>query len=296
MSLVRSLLPCLFAALVSAPMLAGAAEPIWPLSGRSEPDADRISQPYGPRWIGRYDFHAGVDLPAPTGTPILSILPGTVVQVRPWDGVTIGPGNAVLIDHGDGRFGSYLHLDMIGVEVGQQLEQGAIIGTVGETGARSPHLHFGLMIDLPRDSVDERRSRNPLELLPHTSPGQLPPAEFEGEHAVALRVPLQHMTIRSITLSGGDQERELDYYAVVAKGFNPRKEQEQDGFHLHVDPAVEGYFTLKLTLLEPQFAIERVQVRDIHDNVILDQPIPEPAALAPAALAGLLLRRRGGHR
>jgi hypothetical protein len=250
--------------------------PIWPLSGSDQPDADVVNQPYGPRWIGRYDFHAGIDIPAPIGTPILSVLPGTVIQVRPWDGVTIGPGNAVLVDHGDGRFGSYLHLDTIGVEVGQELQQGEPLGTVGRTGANSPHLHFGLMIDLPGNSVDERRSRNPLELLPHTAPEALSEAAFPDEHRVVLQVPVRTMTIRSIRLTGREgEERLLDYYAVVAKGITPRREQEQDGFFIETAAAQGGLMPLTLSLLEPKFAIARIVVTDIHDRIILNQLSPD---------------------
>jgi murein DD-endopeptidase MepM/ murein hydrolase activator NlpD len=102
----------------------------WPLLA---PIGDR----FGPRG-GR--FHAGIDLPAPAGAPVLAAAAGRVT----WAGVRAGGwGELVTIAHVDGVRTMYAHLSAIGVRVGQFVAGGTVIGRVGSTGdATGPHLHF----------------------------------------------------------------------------------------------------------------------------------------------------------
>ncbi len=85
--------------------------------------------------------HQGVDFSAPTGTPVRSVGDGQVLQA----GRHGGSGTMVKIRH-DGRYmTAYKHLSKVGpgVRVGTEIEQGQIIGYVGQTGlATGPHLHF----------------------------------------------------------------------------------------------------------------------------------------------------------
>jgi murein DD-endopeptidase MepM/ murein hydrolase activator NlpD len=54
-------------------------------------------------------------------------------------------GGTVMVDHGHGLHSTYVHLQEVLVEVGQDVAQGAILGTVGSTGrASGPHLHWGI--------------------------------------------------------------------------------------------------------------------------------------------------------
>jgi Peptidase family M23 len=101
-----------------------------------------ISSPYGWRihpLTGNRRFHAGQDLAAPTGTPIVAVANGRVVLAN-WHG---GYGKAVIIEH-NGRLQTlYGHMSEIFVQEGQEIKQGTVIGQVGSTGASSgPHLHF----------------------------------------------------------------------------------------------------------------------------------------------------------
>lgn len=243
---------------------------LWPLSGSESQDADSVHSPYGPRWIGRYDFHAGIDIPAPVGTPVLAVAPGGVVQVRTWDSTSTGAGNAILVKHDYGHASSYLHLEDMAVNEGDRVEAGEVIGTVGSTGATYPHLHFGYMRDLPGNSVDERRSRNPLETLPHTRPSAVPAVRFGGGQDVSLTLPLQSMTVRSISLVGESVERVLDYYAIVARGFSDRKEQVQEDVLIQAARPENGAFDLDLELEAADFTIVRVVIVDIHGDTIAD--------------------------
>ncbi len=56
-------------------------------------------------------------------------------------------GNAVFLDHGLGIYSVYLHLSEIGVEPGQLVERGDVIGRAGATGrVTGPHLHWGVRV------------------------------------------------------------------------------------------------------------------------------------------------------
>ncbi len=245
------------------------AELVWPLANTDLPDADSVSFPYGPRALpSRYDFHAGIDLPASPGTPVHAVLPGRVVLVSRWDGSSTGPGNAVLVAHSGDRSTSYLHLREIEVAEGDSLELGERLGTVGQTGAATPHLHLGYFVGLPRDTRvrDERLSRNPLELLPHQGPED-PAIEFTETRAI-LSVPLQSMTIRSIELIGQDDSRVLDYYSIVALGATPRDEQNQNGVFIDSGRPEDGRFDLFLRPAE--FVPDRVVITDVFGTVIAD--------------------------
>ncbi|MBP7741513.1 MAG: peptidoglycan DD-metalloendopeptidase family protein [Candidatus Pacebacteria bacterium] len=84
----------------------------------------------------------GVDIAAPSGSPVYAAAGGTVIVSRMggWNG---GYGNYIVIDHGDGAQTLYAHLSADNVSVGQKVTKGQGIGAVGKTGkATGFHLHF----------------------------------------------------------------------------------------------------------------------------------------------------------
>jgi murein DD-endopeptidase MepM/ murein hydrolase activator NlpD len=96
---------------------------------------------FGPRGAG---FHAGIDLPAPTGTPVTAAGFGTVS----FTGFSAsGWGNLVIIRHRFGLNTLYAHLSRIDVGTGEFVNAGTRIGLVGATGhATGPHLHFEVLL------------------------------------------------------------------------------------------------------------------------------------------------------
>jgi len=99
--------------------------------------------------------HSGLDIAAPQGTPIKSVAAGKVIE----SGDFFFSGNMIYIDHGMGLISLYAHMHEIKVIDGDDILQGQIIGTVGETGrVTGPHLHMAVMLN--QTTVD------PLLFLP----------------------------------------------------------------------------------------------------------------------------------
>ncbi len=90
---------------------------------------------------GQPEFHAGVDLGASMGTPILAAFSGKVMA----SGSLGGLGIAVVLEHPGNQRTRYGHMSEVAVAAGEVVEQGSVIGYVGATGeVTGPHLHFEL--------------------------------------------------------------------------------------------------------------------------------------------------------
>jgi murein DD-endopeptidase MepM/ murein hydrolase activator NlpD len=115
--------------------------------------AERFIAPVTGRTSGRFGrqrvyngepgaAHSGMDIAAPTGTPVRAPASGVVTFAAPDLYLT---GGTVLLDHGHGVSSNFLHLSRIDVRVGDSVRQGDVIGAVGATGrATGPHLHWGM--------------------------------------------------------------------------------------------------------------------------------------------------------
>lgn len=114
-----------------------ASKPGTPLAG-----TPRLTSDFGPRIhpiTGRHHHHTGVDYAAPVGAPVRAVLNAEVIFAGPRGGY----GNMVELRHADGMTTRYAHLDRIDVQLGQKLDRGVQLGTVGSTGqSTGPHLHF----------------------------------------------------------------------------------------------------------------------------------------------------------
>jgi murein DD-endopeptidase MepM/ murein hydrolase activator NlpD len=121
----------------------------WPATGRvTSGVGDRVSP-----WTGRIEYHTGIDIPNPQGTPVYAPGSGTVQAA----GEMNGNGRTVVLNHGQGITTQYLHLSKIQVKPGQQVRKGEQIAEVGSTGqSTSPHLHYEVRVNgVP---IDPRRN------------------------------------------------------------------------------------------------------------------------------------------
>lgn len=111
------------------------------------PSVRRISDDYGNRIhpiTGKSQFHNGIDMAAPGGSPILAAYNGTVVAAA----YSSSMGNYVMIDHGDNLYTIYMHASALYVSKGQTVSRGEQIAAVGTTGrSTGNHLHFSVRLN-----------------------------------------------------------------------------------------------------------------------------------------------------
>ncbi|MCL6465531.1 MAG: M23 family metallopeptidase [candidate division WOR-3 bacterium] len=113
---------------------------IWPVQGWVTSGFGYRQDPF----TGKREMHAGMDIVAPRGTPIVATADGKVVYA----GWKSGFGKTVEIDHGWGIRTFYGHCNTIRVAVGKRVKRGEVIATVGATGqATGNHLHYGVTVN-----------------------------------------------------------------------------------------------------------------------------------------------------
>jgi murein DD-endopeptidase MepM/ murein hydrolase activator NlpD len=143
-----------------APVVQPAPEPVVLVAFQSPLPDHAINSPFGLRqmpWEDAGRLHAGVDIAAPFGEPVLAAADGVVTAA----GWAPGYGRMVEITHAEGLVTRYAHLGAVapGLRRGQAIKSGHPVGEVGSSGVSSgPHLHFEI-----RDRQD--RPLNPLYFL-----------------------------------------------------------------------------------------------------------------------------------
>lgn len=119
------------------PIRRGTGRFIFPVNGP-------MTSAFGPRW-GR--LHAGIDIPAPDGTPIRAADSGTVALLQ-GVGASGGYGNYTCIQHSATMSSCYAHQSRLGTTLGASVSQGQVIGYVGNTGnSFGAHLHFEVRVN-----------------------------------------------------------------------------------------------------------------------------------------------------
>lgn len=112
---------------------------IWPVQGRVSSEFGRRRSPF----TGRREFHDGIDIVAPPGTPVHGAADGRVILVTYQRGL----GNVIIVDHGYGFRTLYGHLSGFAVSTGDEINKGQPIGYVGNTGmSTGPHLHYTVFV------------------------------------------------------------------------------------------------------------------------------------------------------
>ena len=128
------------ASTATGPLPTGGGQFLWPTAGP-------LTSPYGWRThpiFGDQRLHAGIDIGAPYGAPVIAADEGTVTYA----GVMSGYGNVIVVDHGGGIATTYNHLSAFSVSSGQSVGRGVPIGAVGCTGyCTGPHLHFEVRVN-----------------------------------------------------------------------------------------------------------------------------------------------------
>jgi hypothetical protein len=257
---------------------------VWPLNKSATPDEMNTS--FGPRIdADRWDFHDGIDLAAPLGTPVHAMADGVVHRAGPAD--KTGPGQGfgsthVLLqvrDPKDGKddlFLVHLHLDAIaeGVIAGAQVNQCDLIGTVGQEDASYPHLHF----EFRKGGPEQSRSVHPLNYLPYFNTANFTQLRLDNcnfydedgdKRAVRLRFSVRNRKegdlqgVRVELRGDGIPPRELRVNFDDRETINSDKGDEH-AFKNGI--AVEGYQKSNL---------KGERLRDLHYGVIVKDITPE---------------------
>jgi murein DD-endopeptidase MepM/ murein hydrolase activator NlpD len=123
----------------------------WPLNGRVVSGVGMRPSP----WTGAMEYHAGLDIPKPLGTPVHASGDAVVESID-------GKRGTIVLNHGQEIKSQYAHLSKIFVSEGEHVRKGQPIAAVGNTGkSTGPHLHYevrvnGVAID-PRQSLISAR-------------------------------------------------------------------------------------------------------------------------------------------
>ncbi len=130
---------------------------LWPVNGLLRSSFGGRSDPFS----GEGTFHTGIDLAAPTGTPVHATADG-VVESAGWSGAY---GKLVVIDHGNGLETYYAHLSQCLSIPGQEVHRGQVIALSGGTGrATAPHMHYEVRL--------HGTPVNPYKYLAQSSPSR----------------------------------------------------------------------------------------------------------------------------
>jgi murein DD-endopeptidase MepM/ murein hydrolase activator NlpD len=192
---------------------------IWPYC-TIEPSP--ISSPFGPRQMAsqgyRYDFHRGVDLPAPLETPFYAIADGVVTKVVT-DPVNLD--GTIRLRHTDPMtyYSHYRHVAQSFVITGQTVSKGVLLGSTGQSTSGFEHIHFEI-----RDEPGgyEKHSINPFERMPYGVTNDyeieiyqvsIDPTNPSAPTTVMLTVtgPRQELALNRFAVSMNSNERVLDF-------------------------------------------------------------------------------------
>jgi murein DD-endopeptidase MepM/ murein hydrolase activator NlpD len=144
------------------------APSLWPVEGRVGSSFGSRQDPIN----GEGAFHSGIDIEAPTGTPVRAAADGEVTGAS----MGAGYGRQVVLGHGHDLLTVYGHLSAIAVLPGQHVTRGQVIGYVGMTGrATGPHLHYEVRVhNVPVNP--HKYLRMTYEQVAMTAPSPLPGA------------------------------------------------------------------------------------------------------------------------
>lgn len=184
---------------------------VWPISGTVTPDGP-LSSAFGPRLKisegSRYDFHRGIDIPAPLGSDVHAIADGTVRLAGTYPQYS---DMIVQITHDDGEGGVYysnsIHLSKVLTSEGAVVAAGDVIGETGVGDSGFPHLHF----EIRDGGLFQRNCVNPFEVLPYADES----APSVTINAIDVSDPMSPDVTVSVSLPRTEEDDELDFNAVT---------------------------------------------------------------------------------
>jgi murein DD-endopeptidase MepM/ murein hydrolase activator NlpD len=114
---------------------------MWSHLGKINNEFGYRRNPFGGR---NYEFHAGMDISGDHGDLVAAPANGVVIKAD-WEG---GYGNMIEVNHGNGLTTRYGHLSKIGVQIGDTVQRGQLMGLIGSTGrSTGPHLHYEVRLN-----------------------------------------------------------------------------------------------------------------------------------------------------
>ncbi len=274
---------------------------LWPL-GQSATTPDVMNTSYGPRVnFDAWDFHDGIDLPAPLGTPIYAARSGSVHLAGP--GGTGGYSSRHVIlqvnDPADGMmYLVHLHMNTIDptVTTGAPIAQGQLLGTVGMDDASYPHLHF----EFRKGTHFQIGSVHPLGYMPYTNTANFTAPVADRFNRFGPLMAARLLFGAASKLEGDLKRVEVDLkngatlLSTRVVDFNDKtivNEGNADGWLWANDIGVEGYQTSNMVLdgrtnLQYGILLRNLpslcntlvaRVIDVGSNVVTSVPIPVPS-------------------
>jgi murein DD-endopeptidase MepM/ murein hydrolase activator NlpD len=146
------------------------APSLWPVEGRVGSSFGERQDPIN----GEGAFHSGIDIDAPTGTPVRAAADGDVTEADMGNGY----GRQVRIDHGHDVVTVYAHLSAMAVVPGQHVIRGQVIGYVGQSGrVTGPNLHYEVRVHNVPVNPHKYLRTSFSEIAFNDSPSAAPPAK-----------------------------------------------------------------------------------------------------------------------
>ncbi|MEZ4362164.1 MAG: M23 family metallopeptidase [Kofleriaceae bacterium] len=163
-----------------------------PVTGATEIVPESHGRRFGARREGILrsecgEGHCGVDLDGPRGRPMVAVAAGRVVRIERSElGRDGRSGRYVRIEHRDGTLTAYMHMDQIakGLEVGDQVDGGQYIGTLGATAifSSAPHCHFTLELPLKEGVHGDHTETRYIDPSPYLVRARVMPAHKDREN------------------------------------------------------------------------------------------------------------------
>ncbi len=214
--------------------------------------SDRVNYPlgtyrYGSTYFGQMNIHAGIDVDAPLGTPVLAAGPGQVVWAG-WGLFFFEPGReddpygiAVAVKHDFGYdnqplYTLYAHMESHNIfYLGQQVNTGDVLGWIGVTGnTTGPHVHF----EVRQGLNDYFHTRNPeLWIAPYSGWGILAGQLLDNKGRPIVGQPIEIY-----------DERGRWVYTVYTYGYRVANPDDEWREHFAISDLPEGRYRLKTTL------------------------------------------------